>query len=135
MGLDLGGKRIGVSLSDPDGLIAQALTVIHSVSRNKDIQTIGELLKEHQVERIVVGLPRRLDGTLGPEAKKAEEVAKEIERRLHVPTILWDERLTTVAAQKAMIEAGVKREKRKEKIDAVAAALLLQGYLDSLAGR
>lgn len=130
MSLDLGEKRIGVALSDPEGLIAQTLTVIHHVSRNKDIQIISGLLAEHEVEKIVVGLPRRLDGTLGPEAKKAEEMARELERRLHVPTILWDERLTTVAAQKAMIEAGVRREKRREKIDAVAAALLLQNYLD-----
>jgi putative Holliday junction resolvase len=84
------------------------------------------------VEKIVVGYPRKLDGTLGPQAKKAEEIAKEMERRFHVPVILWDERLTTVAAQKMMIEAGVKREKRREKIDAVAAAILLQNYLDYL---
>lgn len=132
MGLDVGEKRIGVSISDPQGLIAQSLTVVRRTSLKADVQVIGELAREYGVEKIVVGLPRRMDGTLGPQALKAEEFARELERRLHLPTILWDERLTTAAAERLMIEAGVRREKRRERIDAVAATLLLQSYLDFL---
>jgi putative Holliday junction resolvase len=130
MGLDPGEKRIGVALSDPSGLIAQSLTVIQRTGLNRDLHVIADLAKDHEVERIVVGLPRRLDGSLGPAAKQAEQFARQVERLVCLPVVLWDERLTTVAAQKAMIEAGVRREKRREKIDAVAAAILLQGYLD-----
>ncbi len=132
MGLDVGEKRIGVSLSDPQGLLAQSLTVIQRTSLKRDIQIIGKLAKENDVAKIVVGLPRQMDGSIGPQALKTEAFARELERRLRLPIILWDERLTTVAAERLMIEAGVRRERRKEKIDAVAATLLLQGYLDFL---
>lgn len=132
MGLDVGDRRIGVSISDPQGLLGQSLKVIQRTSLKKDIQAIGELAKENDVGKIVVGLPRQMDGTIGPQALKAEEFARELERRLGIPVILWDERLTTVAAERLMIEAGLRREKRREKIDAVAAALLLQSYLDFL---
>ncbi len=132
MGLDLGEKRIGVSISDPDRLIAQSLTVIQHTSLKRDIHAIEKLAKEHEVEKVVVGLPRRMDGTLGPAAEMAQTFAQELERRTKLPTVMWDERLTTVAAQRAMIEAGVRREKRRERVDAVAAAILLQSYLDFL---
>lgn len=132
MGLDIGDKRIGVAISDPLGWFAQSLTVIQRTTLKRDIQAIGELVKEHDIGKMVVGLPRSMDGTLGPQAAKVEDFAVELERRLHVPLVLWDERLTTVEAERLMIEAGVRREKRREKIDAVAASLLLQGYLDFL---
>ncbi|MDA8187180.1 MAG: Holliday junction resolvase RuvX [Dehalococcoidales bacterium] len=130
MGLDVGDKRIGVALGDPTGWIASSLTVITRTSLKRDVQIIGELAKEHEVQKIIVGLPRRMDGTLGEQAQKAQAFGRELERRLGLPVVFWDERLTTVAAEKMMIGAGVRREKRRERIDAVAASLMLQSYLD-----
>src|SRR3989304_6296028 len=121
MGLDVGEKRIGVSISDPGGVFAQSLAVIQRVSLKKDFDAIRTLVGEYGVEKIVVGLPRNMDGSVGPQAMRAAEFARELERRLRLPLVMWDERLTTVAAEKAMIEAGTRREKRREKIDSVAA--------------
>lgn len=132
IGLDVGDKRIGVALSDPRGLIAQPLTVIVRVGRARDLEALGRLIREHGAEGLVVGLPRRLDGTLGPQAEKAQAFGDEAGRRLGIPITYWDERLTTAQAERILIEAGVKREARKGRVDAVAASLLLQNYLDFL---
>ncbi|MCL5959114.1 MAG: Holliday junction resolvase RuvX [Chloroflexi bacterium] len=132
VGLDVGDKRIGVSLSDPEGLIAQNLTVIHRTALARDLQTLGNLVREHEVEKLVIGLPRRLDGTLGTQAEKVQAFGDKVSRALGVPVTYWDERLTTAQAERMLIEAGVKREARKGRIDAVAATLLLQNYLDFL---
>ena len=125
MALDVGDKRIGVAISDPEGLIAQSLTVLERKGKAHDLEALRNLAREHQVERILIGLPRRLDGTLGPQAEKAQALGEEIGDRLRLPVVYWDERLTTA-------QAGVKREARKKRIDAVAATLLLQNYLDFL---
>lgn len=135
MALDVGDKRIGVAISDPQGLIAQSLMVIERRGMTHDLGTLGNLIRAHQVEKIVVGLPRRLDGTLGTQAAKAQAFGEEVQKQLEIPVVFWDERLTTAQAERLLIEAGVKREARKKRIDAVAATLLLQSYLDFQRGQ
>jgi len=132
MALDIGDRRIGVALSDPGQVLARGLQVLHCRSRERDMAVIASLAKEHEVEKIVVGYPRRLDGTVGEQARKVEAYAAELQEVVKIPVILWDERLSTIRAQRAMIEAGRKRRERKERLDAVAAAVILQDYLDSL---
>ncbi len=132
MALDVGDRRIGVAVSDPDKLIATPLSVIVRRGASRDIEALGKLVQEHEVEKLVVGLPRRMDGTLGPQAEKAQAFGDEAGRRLGITVTYWDERLTTAQAERLMIEAGIRREDRKGRIDAVAAGLLLQNYLDFL---
>lgn len=134
LALDVGDRRVGVALSDPSGTLASALTVIERSARERDLRKIAALADEYQVTQIVVGLPRRMDGTVGEQAEKVQSFARSLQRVVTQPVIFWDERLTTAAAEKMMIEAGMKRAKRRARIDAAAAALILQGYLDYLAG-
>lgn len=130
MGLDLGERRIGVAVSDPSQVLARGIAVIERRSVEKDLEAIAGLAEEYEVEAIVVGYPRRLNGTAGEEAKKAEAFAAQIEAHLELPVILWDERLSTVRAARALAEGG--KRKRRLGIDAVAAVVILQDYLDSL---
>ena len=130
MGLDLGERRIGVAVSDPGRVLARGIEVIERRSVEKDLAAIARLAEEYEVEAIVVGYPRRLNGTAGEEAKKAEAFAAQIEAHLELPVILWDERLSTVRAARAVAEGG--KRKRRLGIDAVAAVVILQDYLDSL---
>ncbi len=130
MGLDLGERRIGVAVSDPSRVLARGIEVIERRSVEKDLAVIARLAEEYEVEAIVVGFPRRLNGTAGEEAKKAEAFAAQIEAHLELPVILWDERLSTVRAARALAEGG--KRKRRLGIDAVAAVVILQDYLDSL---
>ena len=132
MALDIGSKRIGVALSDPTQTLARGLQVIHRRSRRKDMQAIASLAKEHDVTRIVVGHPRHLDGSVGDQARRIEVYAAELKEVVEIPVVLWDESLSTVRAQEVMIEAGRKWRERKARIDAVAAAAILQDYLDSV---
>ena len=130
MGLDLGERRMGVAVSDPSRVLARGIEVIERRSVEKDLEDIAHLAEEYEVEAIVVGFPRRLNGTAGAEAKKAEAFAAQIEAHLGLPVILWDERLSTVRAARALAEGG--KRKRRLGIDAVAAVVILQDYLDSL---
>ncbi len=130
LGLDIGERRIGVALSDPEGIIAIALTVIERKSEDADLKRLIDLTHEHEVERIVIGLPRSLDGSLGKQAKVVEAFVESLARCTELPVVTWDERLSTVAVERMMIEAGVKRDKRKKRLDSEAAAFILQGYLD-----
>ena len=130
LGLDMGERRIGVALSDPEGIVAIALTVIERKSEDTDLKQLIDLTHEHGVERIVIGLPRSLDGSLGKQAKAVEAFVESLARCTELPVVTWDERLSTVAAARMMAEAGVKRDKRKKRLDSVAAAFILQGYLD-----
>lgn len=131
MGLDIGEKRIGVALSDPLGIIASALTVIERTTDSIAIKQIIELARRNEVERIVIGLPRSLDGSLGRQAQAVQAFIELLKSHTELPIITWDERLSTVAAEKTLLETGTKRDKRKRHRDAVAAAFILQGYLDS----
>jgi len=130
MGLDIGEKRIGVALSDPLGIMASALTVIERTTDDAAIKQIVELARQNDVERIVIGLPRSLDGSLGKQAQTVQAFIELLKSHTELPVITWDERFSTVAAEKTLLEAGMKRDKRKRHRDAVAAAFILQGYLD-----
>jgi putative Holliday junction resolvase len=130
LALDLGRVRIGVALSDPLGLTAQPLMVLKSEGTQKDIIAIGQLVDEKQVTQIIVGLPFNMDGTESATTQKVRDFTAKLAGRLNVPVFFVDERLTSKQAERAMIEGGARREKRKEKIDQVAAALILQSALE-----
>jgi putative Holliday junction resolvase len=130
MGLDVGEKRIGVALSDPLGIIASALTVVERKTDEAALKQIIELARENEVERIVVGLPRSLDGSLGKQAQSVQHFIELLKGHIQLPTVTWDERLSTVAAERALLEVGMKRDKRKKRRDSLAASFILQNYLD-----
>ena len=133
MGLDYGSVTVGVAISDELLLTAQGIEVIRRKEENKlrhTLQRIEELIKEYQVEQIVLGYPKNMNNTIGERALKSEEFAKTLERRTGLEVVLWDERLTTVSAHNAMIEGNMRREDRSKVVDKVAAVFILQGYLD-----
>lgn len=133
MGLDFGSKTVGVAVSDPLGITAQGLEIIRRKEENKLRRTyakIEELIVEYQVGEIVLGLPKNMNATEGERAELTREFRESLERRTGLPVTLWDERLTTVAADRAMMEAGIRREHRRDYVDMIAASLILQGYLD-----
>ena len=130
MGLDVGDKRIGVALSDPEGVLAYQLTTIFSKGEEVDLEAILNLVRQHGVERIVVGLPLSMDGSIGQQAEKVLAFSRLLAQRTNTPVDHWDERLSTVAANRAMMEAGLKRAKRKARRDSLAAVIMLQAYLD-----
>ncbi len=133
MGLDFGSKTVGVAISDALLITAQGVEIIRRKEENKLRQTLArieELIVEYEVEEIVLGLPKNMNATEGVRVELTMEFKEKLERRTGLPVHLWDERLTTVAADKAMMEAGVRREKRKDYVDMIAATLILQGYLD-----
>lgn len=135
LGLDFGSRTVGVAVSDPLGLTAQGLEIIRRTSENKLRRTLARieaLAEEYQVHAIVLGLPKNMNNTLGERAEKSLEFKAMLERRTGLPVIMWDERLTTVAANRTLMESGVRRENRKEYVDMLAAVYILQGYLDSL---
>ena len=128
--MDPGSKRVGLALSDPTGTIAQPLATVAAEPRDTLSARLAEIAREHDAERIVVGLPRRLDGSSGPEAQAARLLAADLRKTSRVPVELVDERLTTAQAERSMIAGGVRRARRRATIDAVAATLLLQSHLD-----
>ncbi len=133
MGLDFGSKTVGVAVSDPFLLTAQGIEIIRRKEENKLRRTLArieELILEYGVEQIVLGLPKNMNDTEGDRVQATKEFAEKLERRTALPVVFWDERLTTVAADRAMMEAGIRREHRKEHVDRIAAVLILQGYLD-----
>ncbi|NPV27740.1 MAG: Holliday junction resolvase RuvX [Firmicutes bacterium] len=131
MGLDLGSKTIGVAISDPLGWTAQGLTTLtRTAEPGNDLERLKELIIQHQVEQVVVGLPRNMDGSYGPQAEKARQFAAELAEECQLPVTLWDERLSTVAAERALLAGDVSRRKRRQVIDKMAAVLILQNYLD-----
>ena len=131
MAVDPGSKRVGLAVSDPTGTIAQALSTIAAEPADTLPERLAEIAKSQEAQRIVVGLPLRLDGTHGPEAAAARRLASGLRQVSGLPVELVDERLTTAAAERSLIAGGVRREKRRLSIDRVAATLLLQGHLDS----
>ncbi len=135
LGLDVGQKNIGVALSDPEGKLAYSRGTIRRTKLGRDLEEIARIVAEEEVELVVIGLPRSLSGALGAQAESVQRFGDALKRRLDVPVTYWDERLTTVAAQREMREAGVPPRVRRQTIDAVAAALILQNYLDYLRGR
>jgi putative Holliday junction resolvase len=136
MGLDFGSKTVGVAISDSLLITAQGVEIIRRKDENKLRRTLArieELIVENEVEKIVLGLPKNMNGTEGVRVELTMDFKEKLERRTGLPVIMWDERLTTVSADKAMMEAGIRRENRKDYVDMIAAILILQGYLDSVA--
>jgi len=131
MGLDYGDRRIGIALSDVFGWTAQGLEVIERRRDGNELNRIAELVKEHEVGEIVVGLPKNMNGTIGPRGEICIEFAGTLRDSLDLPVHLWDERLSTVSAERTLLEADVSRKKRKQVVDKMAASLILQNYLDS----
>jgi putative Holliday junction resolvase len=134
MGLDVGDRTIGVALSDETGTVAQGLQVLRR-SGPADVARVVELAREHGAAEIVVGLPRTLTGAVGPQAEKVLAFVAALREASPVPVATWDERLSTRVAERVLIEADLRRERRKEVIDRVAAAVILQGYLDARRNR
>lgn len=132
MGLDFGSKTVGVAVSDPLGITAQGVEIVRRKSPNKLRQTlarIDELVHEYGVEEFVLGYPKNMNGTEGERCEKTKEFKELLEKRTGLPVALWDERLTTVAADRSMMEAGLGRYERKEYVDEIAAVFILQGYM------
>jgi putative Holliday junction resolvase len=132
LGLDYGTKRIGVALCDELGLTGQGLTTIVWKNRNQVLNALEVLVRNHSVEKIVIGYPLRLDGTEGIQCEKVNRFVRLLEARLSIPVIKWDETLSTQTAEEILIQSGVHREKRKKIVDKLAAGIILQGYLKSL---
>lgn len=130
MGLDIGDKTIGVAVSDLMGLTAQGVTTIKRVGKKKDIEEIKKIISEKKVNKIVSGLPKNMNGTVGPQGEKVQKFCELIKQETNLPIEFWDERLSTVAAERSLIEGNVRRENRKKVIDMLAAVIILQGYLD-----
>ena len=130
MGLDVGDKTIGVAVSDLMGLTAQGVKTIKRVGKKKDIEALKEIIKERQVNKIVSGLPKNMNGTLGPQGEKVIKFCELLEEETSIKIVYWDDRLSTVAAERTLRQGNVRRENRKKVIDMLAAVIILQGYLD-----
>lgn len=136
MGLDYGSKTIGVAIGDPLGLTAQGVEIIRREEENKlrkSLRRIEELVKQYEVEELVLGFPKNMNNTIGERAEKSLQLKETLERRLGLPVVMWDERLTTVEANRTLMESGVRRENRGKYVDMIAAVFILQGYLDAKA--
>ena len=131
MCLDYGDKRIGVAVSDEMGLTAQGKGVIARTELNEVLEEINEYIEKYDVGEIVVGMPKNMDGSIGPRAEKTQQFINFLNNNLNIPVNTWDERLSSVEAERVLIEGDVSRAKRKKVIDRVASAIILQGYLDS----
>ncbi|MCM3130001.1 MULTISPECIES: Holliday junction resolvase RuvX [unclassified Paenibacillus] len=135
LGLDYGDRRIGVAISDAFGWTAQGLEVIERRRDGDEFGRINELVRENEVSEIVVGLPKNMNGTVGPRGEICMEFAEKLRETLDLPVHLWDERLSTVSAERTLVEADVSRKKRKKVVDKMAASLILQNYLDAKSTR
>jgi putative Holliday junction resolvase len=131
LGIDLGDRAVGLALSDPLGLTAQGLPTMECKGARADVATLQRIVAEHEVTRVVVGLPRNMNGSEGPRAQKSRAFARKLRDAIALPVFLWDERLSTKEAERILIAADVSRERRKGLIDRLAAQVILQGYLDA----
>jgi putative Holliday junction resolvase len=132
IGLDIGDRTIGIAVCDPLGLTAQGITTIKRKSIVLDIEEISKICKQYDVESVVSGLPKNMNGTIGPQGEKVQRFCEVLKETLNLEVKMWDERLTTVAANRVMLEGDLSRSKRKKIVDKIAATFILQGYLDSL---
>ncbi|CAM3730629.1 Holliday junction resolvase RuvX [Alicyclobacillus pomorum] len=130
LGVDYGLAKIGLAISDPTGLLAQGLSVLRRTSDEQAVEAIVNVIREYDVKQVVVGLPRHMNGSIGERAEQCQAFADLIEKAAGIPVHMYDERLTSVAAERMLIGANVRRDKRKKVVDEVAATLMLQGYLD-----
>lgn len=132
LGLDVGDKTIGVAVSDPLGYTAQGITTIKRESNKKDYETIENMINEYSINKVVVGLPKNMNNTIGPQGEKVVKFAEKLKNKFKIDLIYIDERMTTMSAERILIEGDVRRENRKKYIDKVAATYILQTYLDSI---
>ncbi len=135
VGLDVGERTIGIAVSDLLGITAQGLDTIRRTDIETDLQAVSTILKDYEVSLIVVGLPKNMNNTVGPSAKRAKSFGDMLAERTGIETKYWDERLTTVSAQRALLEGNVSRKKRKKVVDKIAAVIILQNYMDSTISR
>jgi len=135
MGLDIGSKTIGIAVSDELGMTAQGLKTIKRRSMEEDFKEITMIIDQYKIEKIVVGLPKNMDGTLGRQAEIVFQWIISCKKKIPLPVVTWDERLSTVGASRILLEADLSRKKRKKVIDKLAAVLILQGYLDQIRNR
>ncbi|MGB9593787.1 MAG: Holliday junction resolvase RuvX [Anaerolineae bacterium] len=135
VGLDVGRRRIGVAASDPTGFLASGVQVIPRTSLQKDVEAVRSLAESLGAEQIVVGYPLSMSGEAGPQAQETERFVEALRACVPVPVVLWDERLSTLEADRRMQEAGVSGRKRRQRVDVAAAILILQSYLDSMRGQ
>ncbi len=135
MGLDVGSRTIGVAISDELGITAQGLKTIRRKSSEEDLKELSRIIDQFEIKKLVVGLPKNMDGSLGKQAEIVFKWIKSVQQKLSLPIVTWDERLSTVGASKILLEADVSRKKRKGVIDKVAAVLILQGYMDQIRNR
>ena len=131
LGLDVGARRIGVAISDPLGITAQGIDTLHRKNKKYDLQHLNRVIREFEVQEIVVGLPLRMSGAEGIQAGKIQEFAEELRKRFRLPVHLWDERLTSAEANRLLRETDLSIEKRGKAVDRMAAILILQGWMDS----
>jgi len=131
LGLDLGDRRVGVALSDPDGILSRPLVQLTVRSRKDLVEAVARLVEEHEVGRVVVGLPLLEDGTCGEQARRSEATAEALRQALRAPVVTWDERYSSLEADRLMRESGKRADRRRSRIDMVAAAVILQAYLDA----
>ncbi|WP_338750299.1 Holliday junction resolvase RuvX [Bacillus sp. FJAT-52991] len=133
MGLDVGSKTVGVAISDELGFTAQGIETIRIDEEKQDfgLDRLDVLCQEYSIEKFVVGLPKNMNNTIGPRGEASQAFARQLEERYSLPVVLWDERMTTMAAERVLLEADVSRKKRKKVIDKMAAVMILQGFLDS----
>jgi len=131
MGLDIGDKYIGIALSDPLGMFAQPLKVITRTGDEAIMEDLKEIIADSEVSKIVFGLPKNMNGSIGPQAESVLDFIEMLKQVVNIECLPWDERLSSRAAENAMLEAGLSRNKRKKMVDKIAAAIILQGYLDS----
>lgn len=129
--MDVGSKTIGIAVSDEMSLTAQGVTTLKRNVMQQDVRNLLKLIEDHGAEKVVVGLPKNMNGSLGPSARMVIALIEELKKFIDLPVVTWDERLSTVAAERVLLEADMSRQKRKRVIDKVAAILILQGYLDS----
>lgn len=132
LGIDYGDSRTGVAISDQTQFLASPYTVIFEKDYLKVVGALADIIEKEQIQTVVIGYPKNMNNTLGPRAKKSERLASILRRKFKVKPILWDERQTTISAHNILSENNVRGKERKNKVDAVAATLILQGYLDSL---
>ena len=132
LGMDFGDKRIGLAISDELGITAQGLPTLNRTGLKNDLQQLVEILKVKEITKLVVGLPKNMDGTIGSQAEKVKDFIDLLIKEYPLEVVYWDERLTTAAAQRTLLEGDVSRKKRKRAVDKIAAVIILQGYLNRL---
>jgi len=134
LGLDVGSKTVGVAISDELGWTAQGIETIKINEEEEEygFERIGQIIKEYAVSKIVIGLPKNMNGSIGPRGEASQLFGKKLEETFQIPVVFWDERLTTMAAERVLLEADMSRKKRKKVIDKMAAVMILQGYLNSI---